>query len=46
METDAREARLGAVVPCGDAYAKFLKEDEARIAGIMESLGLKKMMRL
>ena len=26
----------------GDAYAKFLKEDEARIAGIMESLGLKK----
>ncbi len=26
----------------GDAYVKFLKEDEARIAGIMESLGLKK----
>jgi len=26
----------------GEAYAKFLKEDEARIAGIIESLGLKK----
>ena len=26
----------------GDAYAKFLKEDEQRIAGIIESLGLKK----
>ena len=26
----------------GDAYSKFLKEDEARIAGIIESLGLKK----
>ena len=26
----------------GDAYAKFLKEDETRIAGIIESLGLKK----
>ena len=26
----------------GDAYAKFIKEDEARIAGIIESLGLKK----
>jgi putative tricarboxylic transport membrane protein len=26
----------------GDAYAKFLKEDEQRIAGIMESIGLKK----
>jgi putative tricarboxylic transport membrane protein len=26
----------------GDAYAKFLKEDESRIAGIIESLGLKK----
>src|SRR5687767_13105160 len=26
----------------GDAYAKFLKEDEQRIAGIMDSLGLKK----
>jgi putative tricarboxylic transport membrane protein len=26
----------------GDAYAKFLKEDEKRIAGIIESLGLKK----
>jgi putative tricarboxylic transport membrane protein len=26
----------------GDAYAKFLQEDEKRIAGIIESLGLKK----
>ena len=26
----------------GDAYAKFLKEDEQRIAAIMDSLGLKK----
>jgi putative tricarboxylic transport membrane protein len=26
----------------GDAYAKFLKQDEQRIAGIMDSLGLKK----
>ena len=26
----------------GDAYAKFLKEDEQRITGIIESLGLKK----
>ena len=26
----------------GDAYGKFLKEDEQRIAGIIESLGLKK----
>jgi putative tricarboxylic transport membrane protein len=26
----------------GDAYAKFLQEDERRIAGIIESLGLKK----
>jgi putative tricarboxylic transport membrane protein len=26
----------------GDAYARFLKEDEARIATIMDSLGLKK----
>jgi putative tricarboxylic transport membrane protein len=26
----------------GDAYAKFLKEDEQRIAGIIESIGLKK----
>lgn len=26
----------------GDAYAKFLKEDERRITGIIESLGLKK----
>ena len=26
----------------GDAYAKFLKQDEQRIAGIIESLGLKK----
>jgi putative tricarboxylic transport membrane protein len=26
----------------GDAYAKFLKEDEKRIAGIIESIGLKK----
>ncbi len=26
----------------GEAYAKFLKEDEQRIAGIIESLGLKK----
>ena len=26
----------------GDAYAKFLKEDEQRITGIMDSLGLKK----
>jgi putative tricarboxylic transport membrane protein len=26
----------------GDAYAKFLKEDEKRITGIIESLGLKK----
>ncbi|HWM43737.1 MAG TPA: tripartite tricarboxylate transporter substrate-binding protein [Burkholderiales bacterium] len=26
----------------GEAYAKFLKEDEQRIAGIMDSLGLKK----
>ncbi|HKU47989.1 MAG TPA: tripartite tricarboxylate transporter substrate binding protein [Burkholderiales bacterium] len=26
----------------GDAYAKFLKQDEARIGGIIESLGLKK----
>jgi putative tricarboxylic transport membrane protein len=26
----------------GDAYARFLKEDEQRIAGIMDSLGLKK----
>jgi putative tricarboxylic transport membrane protein len=26
----------------GDAYAKFLKEDEQRIAGIIESLGLRK----
>ena len=26
----------------GDAYAKFLKEDEQRIASIMDSLGLKK----
>jgi putative tricarboxylic transport membrane protein len=26
----------------GDAYARFLKEDEARIAGIIESLGLRK----
>jgi putative tricarboxylic transport membrane protein len=26
----------------GDAYAKFLKQDEQRITGIMDSLGLKK----
>jgi putative tricarboxylic transport membrane protein len=26
----------------GDAYARFLKEDEQRIARIIESLGLKK----
>ncbi len=26
----------------GDAYAKFIKEDEQRIAGIIESIGLKK----
>lgn len=26
----------------GDAYAKFLKQDEQRIAGIIQSLGLKK----
>jgi putative tricarboxylic transport membrane protein len=26
----------------GEAYAKFLKEDEKRIAGIIQSLGLKK----
>jgi putative tricarboxylic transport membrane protein len=26
----------------GDAYAKFIQEDEKRVAGIIESIGLKK----
>ena len=42
MEGDAGEVGWDGLFLGGDDYKKFLEEDTKRIAGIIESLGLKK----